>query len=465
MVVGEGEMMQRLHTLGRRLRDWVDDIAQSSPARLALLVFTTIVLFVTALLSLPIATASGERAPLVDALFNATSAVCVTGLVTVDTATYWSTFGHAVIMIGAAIGGLGVMTLASILGFAVSRRIGLTQRLLTARETKTDRLGEVGSLVRAVIVVAASVQLTLAAVLFPRFMALGEPLGEAAWHAAFMAVSIFNNAGFVILEEGLQVHGGDWWIGLPIAIGTGIGAIGFPVLLNLRRHLFHPRQWSLHTKLTVITYTSLSALAFIVIPAMEWTNPQTFGGLDTGEKVLTALIYSVNARSSGLETVPVGQMREATWLFQDALMFIGGGTASTGGGLKVTTFAVLVLAIAAEARGDRDIEAFRRRIPADVVRLAVAVSFIGATMVGTATLTLLSITNFQLDTVLFEVISAFGTVGLSTGITSHLPDAGKYVITSLMFMGRVGTMTLAAALALRSRRRVIRMPEERPAVG
>lgn len=457
--------MGQLRSFARAGRDWLDDIANSSPARLALLVFLGIVLLETALLSLPIATASGQRAPLADAMFNATSAICVTGLVTVDTAVYWSTFGHAVIMIGAAIGGLGVMTLASILGFAVSRRIGLTQRLLTARETKTDRLGEVGSLIRAVIVVALSVQTALMLILFPRFLTMGETAGKALWHASFMSVSIFNNAGFVILPEGLEPHMGDWWIGLPIFFGTAIGAIGFPVLLNVRQHLFHPRQWSLHAKLTVVTYVSLSAFAFLVIPAMEWTNPETFGSMNTSEKILNALIYSVNARSSGIETVPVGQMRESTWLFQDALMFVGGGTASTGGGIKVTTFAVLVLAIAAEARGDRDIEAFRRRIPAEVVRLSVAVAFIGATFVGAAVLTLLSITNLHLDTVLFEVISAFGTVGLSTGISGHLPDAGKYVLTAMMFIGRVGTMTLAAALAMRSRRRMIRMPEERPAVG
>ncbi|MDO5700250.1 MAG: potassium transporter TrkG [Bowdeniella nasicola] len=454
-----------MRTIGLSLRDWVDEMANSSPSRLALLVFTSIVLVVTTLLSLPIATASGQRAPLADALFTATSAVCVTGLVTVETASYWSTFGHVCIMLGAMIGGLGVMTLASILGFAVSRRIGLTQRLLAARETKTDRLGEVGSLIRAVVVASLSVEITLALVLFPRLWDLEGNAGQAAWHAAFMAASIFNNAGFVILPDGLAPHIGDWWICLPIAFGTALGAIGFPVLLNLRRHFFHPRQWSLHTKLTIVTYVSLCVLTFIAIPAMEWTNPATFGQMKPSEKFLSALVLSVNSRSSGLETVPIGHMRESTWFVQDALMFVGGGTASTGGGIKVTTLAVLVLAIVAEARGDRDIEAFRRRIPIETVRLAVAVAFIGATLVGIATLLLLSITSLQLDSVLFEVISAFGTVGLSTGITPHLPDAGKYVLTVMMFTGRVGTMTLAAALALRSRRRVIRMPAERPAVG
>lgn len=451
-------------SLLQQLRDRIDEIAERSPARLALLVFASIITMVTALLSLPVATTSGQRAPFADALFTATSAVCVTGLVTVDTATYWSAFGQSVILVGIAIGGLGVMTIASILALAVSRHIGLTQRMLTATETKT-KLGQVGSLVRTVIATSVVVEGVLALVLIPRFLTLGEPFGAAVWHGVFMALSIFNNAGFVVLEEGLVPYIGDWWMGLPIVIGTFLGAVGFPVLLNIRHAWRTPRRWTLHTKLTLTTYTALTVGTFLLIPAFEWTNPRTFGPLPLDEKILAALVNSVNARSSGLSTVPISDMREATWFLQDALMFVGGGVASTAGGIKVTTLAVLVLAIIAEARGDRDVEVFRRRIPPDTVRLAVAVAFIGSTLVGLSTLALLEITGLRLDVILFEVISAFATVGLSTGITPHLPDAAKYVLVALMFAGRTGTMTVAAALALRSSRRVIRMPEERPSIG
>lgn len=452
-------------SLLRKFRDRIDEIAERSPARLALLVFASIITVVTALLSLPVATTSGERAPFADALFTATSAVCVTGLVTVDTAVYWSFFGQLVILLGIAIGGLGVMTIASILALAVSRHIGLTQRMLTATETKTQQLGQVGSLVRTVIMTSVVVEAVLALILIPRFLTLGEAFGSAVWHGIFMSLSIFNNAGFVVLEEGLVPYIGDWWMGLPIVFGTFLGAIGFPVLLNIRHAWRTPRRWTLHTKLTLSTYTALSAGAAILIPAFEWNNPRTWGPLPLDEKILAALVSSVNGRSSGLATVPVSDMRESTWFLQDALMFVGGGVASTGGGIKVTTLAVLVLAIIAEARGDRDIEVFRRRIPPDTVRLAVAVAFIGSTLVGLSTLALLEITGLRLDVVLFEVISAFATVGLSTGITPHLPDAAKYVLVALMFAGRTGTMTVAAALALRSSRRVIRMPEERPSIG
>ncbi|PFG40336.1 Trk-type K+ transport system membrane component [Georgenia soli] len=451
-------------------RDWLDHVARNSPARLALLVFASIIAVVTTLLSLPAATADGVRAPFADALFTATSAVCVTGLVTVDTATYWSAFGHAVILVGIKIGGLGVMTLASILGLAVSRRIGLTQRMLAASETRT-RLGEVGSLVRAVIAASLAIEGALTLVLVPRFLTLGESFGQALWHGLFMALSIFNNAGFVIIEGGLGPFVGDWWLGLPIVVGTAIGAIGFPVILDVARSFRERRRrppwarWNLHTKLTLSTYGLLMAGSILAIGAFEWTNPDTFGRLPFDEKVLASLVQGTNVRSSGLATVDPAELREATWFLSDALMFVGGGSASTAGGIKVTTFAVLVLAIVAEARGDRDVEAFGRRIGSTTVRLAVSVAFLGSTLVGVATLALLTLTDLHLDVILYEVISAFATVGLSTGITPDLPDAGKYVLSALMFAGRTGTMTMAAALALRERRRVIRMPNERPVIG
>lgn len=453
-------------------RDAVDRLARTSPARLALAVFAAVIGAVTVLLALPAATASGQSAPFVDALFTATSAVSVTGLITVDTAAYWSSFGHVVIAVAIQIGGLGVMTLASILGLAVSRRIGLTQRLLAASETKTQRLGEVGSLVRVVVATSIVIEASLALVLVPRFWSLGEGWGEGLWHGVFMAVSIFNNAGFTILPEGLSPHVGDWWIGLPIVVGTFIGAIGFPVILNVwhvwrsgGRNGRRSRRLTLHSKLTLATSGVLAVLGVAGVAALEWSNRATLGALPFADRVIATLIAGVSPRSSGFSTIPVPQMRESTWFLTEALMFVGGGSASTAGGIKVTTFAVMVLAIVAEARGDRDVEAFGRRIDPATLRIAVAVAFIGSTLVGVATLALLWITDLPLNVVLFEVISAFATCGLSTGITADLPEAARYVLSALMFAGRTGTMTFAAALALRSRRRVIRLPDERPIVG
>ncbi len=449
-------------------RDFVDRLARTAPARLAVTAFGGIIAVFVALLSLPVATASGHRAPFVDAVFTAVSAVSVTGLTTVPTGEYWSTWGHVVILAGIQVGGFGVMTLASLAGLAVSRHLGLTSKLLAATETKTTRLGEVGSLIRTVVIASVTIETALALVLFPRLLQTEGDAGSAAWHAVFYAVSSFNNAGFVPTPEGLVPFLADWWVLLPIAVGVFLGSLGFPVLLALAgtwRGRRRWRRWSLHTRLTIVTSLVLVVLGTVTIGAFEWTNPATLGSQDGGTRVLSALFAGVMPRSGGFSTIDVGQMREATWLMTDALMFVGGGSASTAGGIKVTTLAILLIAIVAEARGDRDMDVWGRRIPRSTLRLAVTVSFVGATAVLVACLVLLTLTDWTLDVVLFETLSAFGTCGLSTGVTAQLPDAGKYVIAALMFVGRTGTMTVAAALALRERRRVIRYPEERPIIG
>lgn len=446
-------------------RELVDRAARQSPARLALGVFGSVIALITLLLLAPWATVSGEQAPFVDALFTATSATTVTGLVVVPTGEYWSTWGLVVILVAIKIGGLGVMTLASLLGLAVSRRLGLTQRLLVSSETKFTRLGEVGSLVNTVIITSTAFEVAIALILLPRFHMYEEDWGEAAWHSIFYGISSFNNAGFVPTPEGLNPYVSDWWVLMPIIVGVFVGSLGFPVILNIIGHLREPRRWNLHSKLTITTSLALVVVGSVLVAAFEWTNPETFKPLDWAGTFLASLFAGVMPRSGGFSTVDVGQMHEGTWLLMDALMFAGGGSASTAGGIKVTTLAVMLLAIVAEARGDRDVEAFGRRIPREALQVAIAVSLVSATFVLISSLLLLAMTGETLDVVLFEVISAFATCGLSTGLTPHLPDSGKYVLTVLMFIGRTGTMTLAAALALRNRRRVIRLPEERPIIG
>jgi Trk-type K+ transport system membrane component len=252
---------------------------------------------------------------------------------------------------------------------------------------------------------------------------------------------------------------------LPIIVGVFVGSLGFPVILNVGRRLREARRWNLHSKLTITTSVALVVVGSVLVAAFEWTNPRTFAPLGPSATALASLFAGVMPRSGGFSTVDIGDMHEGTWLLMDALMFVGGGSASTAGGIKVTTLAVMLLAIVAESRGDRDVEAYGRRVPRETLQVAIAVSLISATLVLVASLLLLAMTGDTLDRVLFEVISAFGTCGLSTGLTPELPTAAKYVLSVLMFVGRTGTMTLAAALALRNRRRVIRYPEERPIIG
>ncbi|SDU77767.1 Trk-type K+ transport system, membrane component [Arcanobacterium phocae] len=451
-------------TTGHSVRSYINSLARRSPARLAMLVFAALILTITLLLMLPFATRTPGSTSFVTALFTATSAVCVTGLTVVDTATQWTVFGDIVLALGIQIGGLGVMVIASILALAVSRHLGLTQRMLAATETKS-RLGDVGALLRAVIATSLVAETVLTLIFLATFVGIDPSFISALGHSLFMAVSTFNNAGFVVLADGLGQFVGNWAVSLPIILGTIVGAVGFPVTLNIAQHLRHPHDWTLHSKLTLVTYGSILGISIIVIGLLEWNNPATLGGLSGSDRILATLFHATTPRSSGLATLDVGQMEQSTWFFIDVLMFIGGGSASTGGGIKVTTFAVLVLAIVAEARGDRDTEAFGKRIPPDVVRLAISATFLGAFLVGTATLAILQITNYSLSQVLFEVISAFATCGLSTGITPTLPESAQIILIVLMYLGRVGTMTLAAALALRNRRRVIRLPEERPVIG
>jgi len=452
-------------SLAARWRDYVDRAARQSPARLAVGLFLLVILAVTALLSTPWATAHGQRAPLLTALFTATSATTVTGLVVVPTGAYWSGWGLVVILVAIKIGGLGVMTMASLLGLAVSRHLGLTQRLLVSSETHFTRLGEVGSLIRIVIVTSTALEAAIALVLFPRFRIEGQSWAESAWHSVFYAVSAFNNAGFVPTAEGLAPYVSDWWVLLPLIVGVFIGSLGFPVILDVMHRLRRPRSWTLHSKLTIVTSLVLVVAGSVLVAGFEWTNPGTFRPLSADGTVLASLFAGVMPRSGGFSTVDVAQMHESTWLLTNALMFAGGGSASTAGGIKVTTLAVMMLAIVAEARGDRDVEAFGRRIPRSTMQVAIAVVFVSATIILVATLLLLAMTNLHLDVVLFEAISAFATCGLTTGITPTLPDPAKLVLIGLMIVGRVGTMTLAAALALRDRRRVVRFPEERPIIG
>lgn len=445
-------------------REYIDHLATNSPARFALLVFASTILFFTLLLLIPY-TYNGPGSPnFLAALFTATSAVCVTGLTVVEIATFWTPLGHIIIALAVQIGGLGIMTIASILGLAVARHIGLTQRLLIARETKT-RLGEVGTLLRAVAITSAVVETLLALALLPTFIAQDQSFIEAVGNAIFASIFTFNNAGFTTLPAGISPFVGNWAFCIPVIIGAMIGAIGFPVALNIATAGRKIEKWTLHTRLTLLTYLGIFLVSCFALMILEWNNVGTYGGLSGNEKVLASIFHAASARSAGLSTVNVGDMHESTWFILDILMFIGGGSASTAGGIKVTTFSVLLLAVLAEARGDRDSEIFGKRISANVTRLAISVTFLGATLVGIATIILLQTTPYSLSQVLFEVISAYATCGLSTGITPFLPGSAQVTLIVLMYLGRAGTMTFAAALALRQRRRVIRLPEERPLIG
>ena len=460
------------------LRDSVDGLVRRSPSRFAILVFTALVLVFTLLFSLPIASADRTITPLHDALFTAVSVICVTGLATVDMATHWSAFGNVLVVVGVNIGGVGVLTLASLMGMVISRRLGLRARLMAASDTNPSRihagpvnegqairLGEVGNLLLTVAISAFVIELVVTALIFPRILAVGTPTGEAVWQSVYYAAMAFTNSGFSPNVGGLAPFANDYWFLSALMLGAFLGSLGFPVIYALARGWRSPRRWSLHVKLTLFTTIVLIIAGIAVYIALEFDNPKTFGSLNAGDTIFQSLFMSVMTRSGGFATITVSDLHGSSLLVTDMLMFIGGGSASTAGGIKVTTLAILFLAAFAEASGRTQMEAFGRRIPSDILRLAVSVVLWGATTVAVSSILILQISKAPFDLVLFDVISAFATCGLSTGLTADLPPAGVYVLAATMFMGRIGTVTLAAALAASQSRQLFSRPEERPIVG
>jgi potassium uptake TrkH family protein len=436
------------------------------PAQVVVLAFGVAVVLGTLLLLLPASRAGRDGAPIVDALFTATSAVTITGLNTVDTPTYWSGFGHVVILLLIQIGGLGIMSLATLLGLLVSHRLGLRMRLSTAAETKTLGIGDVRRVLVGVARTSLLFEAAGAVVLSIRLVTgYDEPWGRALWLGLFHSVSAFNNGGFALFSDGLSRFVNDPVVTLTVCVLVITGGLGFPVLFELYRTWGTPRRWTLHTKIVVLATLVLLSVGTVAFLALEWSNPATLGPLGVGGKALAGFFLAVMPRSGGLNTVPTGELHAESLLLTDVLMFIGGGSAGTAGGIKVTTFTVLLFVILTEIRADRSVVAFHRHIPSDAQRQALTVALLSVAGVVGGTGALMVLTPFPLDHVLFEVISAFATVGLSTGITGDLGTPGTLLLVVLMFIGRLGPITLASALALRSRPRLYELPQERPIIG
>jgi trk system potassium uptake protein TrkH len=426
--------------------------------------FGAAVLVGTGLLSLPVATESGQRADVVDALFTATSAVCVTGLVTVDTGGHWSVFGELVILALIQAGGLGIMTLATLFTVLWSRRLALRSRLLAQAETKVLGLHGIRRVVRNIVVFSLAVEGVVALILTVWF-ARTDDFGQAVYHGVFHAVSAFNNAGFSLNADSLIGYVDDPVVNLTIAAAVIVGGLGFPVVFELARSWRRPRTWSVLTRITVTLTAALLVAGTLVFTVSERSNPDTFGPLSGPGKLLAGFFHSTMTRTAGFNSVDIAAMRPESLFATDLLMFIGGGSAGTAGGIKVTTFGLLAYVIWSEMRGESSVIVGRRRVPAGNQRQALAIALLGIGAVAVSTFTLLALTHHSLDLVLFEVVSAFGTVGLSAGITGDLPPAGVLLLVALMFVGRVGPLTLASALALRERTRRFERPEERTIVG
>lgn len=463
-----------------RVRDWVTSMSTHSPSRFAVLAFTGIIFLFTFVLMLPISSADGTMTPFPQALFTAVSTICVTGLAVVDMADHWSVFGDGVVFLGLQVGAIGVLTLASILGTAVTRKLGLRQRLMAASdqnslrlhsgpvaESQAVRLGDIPAVLATVAVSLVIIETIIAVLIMPVLLLQPDygPWWVAVRDAFYYAASAFTNTGFTPNAEGLAPFDHNLWFLLCLCTAVFIGSIGFPVIFALTRWVKNRQRLSVHVKLTLATTIILFVIGWAVIYLLEFDNPETLAGQEPWFAPFTAGFTSAMTRSGGFTTVDVASMNDSTLTVMSMLMFVGGGSASTAGGIKVTTIAILFLAAVAEAKGVQDIQVFRRRIPNDVLRLAVAVALWGATIVAVASITLMHITGTEFKYALFDTISAFATCGLSTGLTQNLPDSGVFVLTATMWLGRVGTVTFAAAVASSDRKQLYTLPEERIIVG
>lgn len=435
---------------------------QLNPAQVIIASFALIILAGGFVLSLPISSASGQPTPFLTALFTATSATCVTGLVVVDTADHYSLFGQLVILLLIQLGGLGYMTVATLMAMAVGRRIGLRERLILQEAHNLYTLGGVVRFTRAIVLVTLSVEAIGALVLAVRWI---PEFGfwRGVYYGIFHSVSAFNNAGFDLMGSfrSLTRYATDLSVNLTVAGLILLGGLGFTVLSDLAQ----PRRFTLHAKVVLTTTAVLIGLGTILIFLLEYAHQPTLGPLPVGQKLLAAFFQSVTPRTAGFNTIDISRLYDPTLMLLIALMFIGASPGGTGGGIKTTTFVVPMAVILSMVRGRPDPELFRRRIPPVVVYKAVTIA-LGAVAFVVMMATLLSLSEpVSFIAALFEVVSAFGTVGLSTGITPSLSTIGRLIIMVTVFTGRVGLLTVAFALTRRQVPAKIRYPEERLYVG
>jgi trk system potassium uptake protein TrkH len=358
------------------------------------------------------------------------------------------------------------MTFASLMLLMVFGRVALRRRLVVQAETKTPSLHNIGQLVRAIVAFSLGTEAIVATVLTAWFVVrYGQPLGTAFYSGVFHAISAFNNAGFSLYSDSLSRYVTDPVVSLTIAAAVILGGLGYLVVFELARSWRRPSRWSVMTRVTVILTLALLALGTVIVLLSERGNPDTLGPLTGPQRLLAAFFHSAMTRTAGFNSVDVSAMRTETLFATDILMLIGGGSAGTAGGIKVTTFGVLAYIIWSALRAEPSVIIGRRRIPDSNQRQALAVALLSIGAVIAATVALLAMTGYDLDRVLFEVVSAFGTVGLSAGITADLPPAGVLLLVVLMFLGRLGPLTVASALAAQERSRRYDRPEERTVVG
>lgn len=440
-----------------------------SPAQLLAVSFIALIAAGTLLLTLPWAS-QGERLPVVDAFFTATSAVCVTGLIVVDTPNALSIFGQVVVLLLVQVGGLGYMAVSTVVGVALGRQLSMQERLTLSEAFNVQDMDGLVRFVLTVLKLTLAFEAVGALILAVHWAPDYGPV-RAAYYGVFHAVSAFNNAGFALFPDNLIRFRGDWVVNLVITSLVIVGGLGFVVLTEIGRRR-QMRRFSTHTRLVLMLTGGLLVGTTILIGLIEWQNPKTLGPLGVSEALLAAWFQAVVPRTAGFNSVDVAALAPATLFLMMVLMFIGGAPGGTAGGVKITTLSITAASLWAMVRGDEEATLLRRRLTSSTVARAFSICLLAFLGVNAVTGILLVTEGRELLPTLFEATSAFGTVGMSmsesgdvVSLSSRFTIAGKLLIAALMFFGRVGPLTLAVAVAQRRSKASIRYPEGKILVG
>ena len=443
-----------------------------SPSQFLAVSFLAIITVGGVLLALPMAAAPGHHVSVLNAFFTSVSAVCVTGLIVVDTPVDLSVFGQVVVMLLIQAGGLGYMTLSTVFAAALGRSVTLQERITLQEALNVHDMEGLVRFARTVLKLTLAFELSGALVLTLWWSStLG--LGQAAWYGLFHAVSAFNNAGFALWSDNLMSSRGDPVVNLVITSLIIAGGLGFFVWAELLQRRTTRVKLSVHTRLVLLATTLLLVGGTVALLALEWSNARTLAGLPLGEKVLAAYFQSVTTRTAGFNTIDIGAMTAPSLFVMMGLMFIGASPGGTGGGVKTSTFAITLAALWATVRGEGDTVVFKRRLAPELVAKAFFISLIAFVAMNSVAWVLLLTEGRGLLTTLFETTSAFGTVGLSMGengapvsLAAFFTPTGKLLVMAMMFIGRLGPLTLAIAVARRGAAQArIRYPEGKILVG
>ena len=441
----------------------IRSINQLTPAQFLALCYLAVIVLATILLMLPAATVQEGSLDFSAALFTATSATCVTGLTVVNTSTAFTLFGQLVIMVLIQIGGLGIMTMSTMIAFFIGKKITLKERLIIQEDLNQFKISGLVRLVRYVLAFTLIIEGIGAVLLFFRFNQY--PFWKSVYFSVFHSISAFNNAGFDLFANSLEGFTGDLVLNFVVISLIILGGLGFAVLADLY-NTRNIKKTSLQTKIVLSISLFLIILGFFSVLGLEFTNEATIGKLPFGSKILSSLFLAITPRTAGFNTIPSADLRSSTLFLLIVLMFIGASPGSTGGGIKTTTFGVLIITVWNLVTGKKDIEVFSRQLEKEIIFKALSITILALTLVVFVTMVLTISEKMEFLPVFFETVSAFATVGLTTGITPELSTFGRILLTLTMFAGRVGPLTLALAFADRKKNNgFYHYPKEKIMVG